>query len=117
MSDDRPPRDATEALESTLSLAREQRRLLSHGNLGGIERLQASRQQLLEHIQSLDAPTPAQRRLMVEIGNVDREMRLLLASEFADIKGKLKTVTSLRSLIRSRKRPTPAAGKRLSCRV
>jgi hypothetical protein len=91
-----------ERLAGILEIAREQREFFARGDLDAVQMLQARRQQLLEGIQSLDERDRDARGTLSKILNLDREMGCLLSLEMHDIKEKMKTITSLRKLLRSR---------------
>lgn len=91
-----------ERLAGILEIAREQRELLARGDLNAVKELQAERQQLLEGIQSLDKRDEDARSTLSKILRLDQEMSCLLSLEVIDIKEKIKTIGSLRKLLRSR---------------
>ncbi len=97
-----------ERLGEVFEIAKEQREFLARGDLDAVDKLQAKRQQLLAGIQSLDKRDQDARGTLSKILHLDREMGCLLSLEMCDIKEKMKTIGSLRKLLRSR----PPAGRR-----
>ena len=97
-----PFQSTGERLAGILEIAREQRELLARGDLDAVQKLQAGRQQLLEAIQSLDKRDEDARSTLSKILRLDQEMGCLLSLEAHDIKEKMKTIGSLRKLLRSR---------------
>ena len=93
---------AAERLGEVFEIAKEQREFLARGDLDAVEKLQAKRQQLLAGIQSLDKRDQDARGALSKILHLDREMGCLLSLEMYDIKEKMKTIGSLRKLLRSR---------------
>jgi hypothetical protein len=91
-----------ERLAGILEIAREQRECLARGDLDAVQQLQARRQELSEGIQSLDSREHDARGTLSQILRVDREIGCLLSLEMFDIKKKMKTIASLRRLLRSR---------------
>jgi hypothetical protein len=91
-----------ERLAGILEIAREQRELLTRGDLDAVQKLQARRQQLLEGIQSLDNRDEDARSTLSKILRLDREIGCLLSLEVNDIKEQMKTIGSLRRLLQSR---------------
>ncbi len=104
-ADEGPCRDRELAI--IRGIARRQKALLARGDLAGVVALQTERQEVLERIQSLDDDGRGlDRRVVGEILETDRGIRLLLLTQLAEIQTKLQTVASLKKLIRS-KRPSP----------
>jgi hypothetical protein len=99
-----PPAFAStaERLAGILAIAREQRQLLARGDLEGLQALQSRRQQLSEDIQSLDKGDRDARDTLSKILGLDQEMGCLLLAELSETKEKMKNISSLRRLVRSR---------------
>lgn len=91
-----------EKLAGILEIVREQRERLARGDLDAVGNLQARRQQLTEGIQSLDSGDGDSRATLSKILHLDQEIRCLLFLEMHDIKEQMKTIRSLRKLLRSR---------------
>jgi hypothetical protein len=104
----REPEPGATKLATLLEIAKEQRELLARGDLEALAALQERRQQLLAGIQSLDEGDRGEQGAMAGILALDKEMICLLSSELLDIQDKMKKVTSIRKLLRSR----PHAGRR-----
>lgn len=108
---------AGEGLTAILEIAKQQRCLLARGDLDAMLDLQAKRQQLLVSVQTVDEPEGDARRMLSEILRLDREMECLLSMELLDIKEQMKTVASLRKLLRSRSSAGTGPPGQLSERV
>ena len=91
-----------ERLAEVFEIAKEQRKFLARGDLDAVQELQATRQQLMEGIQSLDKRDRDAHGTLSRILHLDREMGCLLSLEVHDIKEKMKTIGSLRKLLQSR---------------
>lgn len=91
-----------ERLAGILEIAKEQREFLTRGDLDAVQELQARRRQLLEGIQSLDTRDEDARSTLSKILRLDQEMGCLLSLEMVDTREKMKTIASLRKLLRSR---------------
>ncbi len=94
--------EAGETLTGVLEIAEEQRACLARGDLEAVQALQQKRQELLEGIQSLDKGHRPTRAILAKINRLDRELGCLLLVELAEANDKLKTVRSLKKLLRSR---------------
>lgn len=114
MSRPSPFESTGERLAGILEIAGEQRELLARGDLGAVQNLQARRQQLMEGIQSPDKRDKAAQDTLEKILDLDRRMNCLLSSEAHDIKEQMKTITSLRRLLRSRSPAGSHPPRRLS---
>jgi hypothetical protein len=102
--------DRTRRLKEVLDIAREQRVLLDRGDLKAVESLQATRQQLLQGIQSFDAQEGEERSIAAEVLRIDQSLRLLLLSEVGEIEKKMQKISAVRKLFhtrRSSRRGTP----------
>ena len=97
-------------LKEVLEIARVQQALLARGDLKAVQTLQATRQQLLQGIQSLDGEEEEEKAIASEVLKLDQAMGLLLSSEVTDIQRKMKKIASVRKLFhtrRSSRNPTP----------
>lgn len=91
----------TQRLQEILKTAARQRDLLRSGDLAGVERLQAERQELLADVQVSDGLSESEKSLVSQLLVLDREMRWLLGSRQAEVFEKIKKIHSLRKLLRS----------------
>ncbi len=100
-----------------MKTAARQRDLLRSGDLAGVEKLQAERQELLAGVRVSDGLSESEKSIVSQLLALDREMRWLLGSRQAEIQEKLHKIQTLRKLLRS-DRPAKGGGReRLSCHV
>ena|GEM_PF-2654936 len=112
-----PSESTGERLAEILEIAREQRESLARGDLDAVQKLQARRQDLMEGIQSLDKRDREAHATLSKILRLDREVRCLLSLEVHDIKDQIRTVGSLRKLLRSHSPSARRPSRQLSRRA
>jgi hypothetical protein len=110
-------RENAHKLRQVLEIALEQRSLLARGDLEGIQAMQATRQQLLQGIQSLDGDDGEEMATVSKILEADQAIRLLLASELTGIKRKMQKVRAVKKLIHTRRSSRKGAPRYVSRRI
>lgn len=104
-------------LQEILKAAARQRDLLRSGDLAGVERLQAERQELLAGVQVSDGLSESEKGIISQLLALDREMRWLVGSRQAEIQGKLQKIHALRKILRSDRQAKDTSRERLSFHV
>ena len=101
-------------LEEILKIAEYERDLVHGGGVESLTRLQQDRQGIIDSIQNLDALTAEEQKVIERILSLDREMRILLLSQLADIKEKITTISHARRVLKSYRTGHPRTSRRLS---
>ena len=104
-------------LKEVLEIARAQQALLARGDLKAVQTLQATRQQLLQGIQSLDGEEEEVKAVASEVLMIDQAMGLLLSSEVTDIQRKIQKILSVKKLFHTRRSSRDRRPRHVSRRI